>query len=424
MRRMSAALVAITAAIALVALAAPAWPKAKPKAKPKPWALVVSPSEVQSGQMVTVSGGGCQGTSILKLFIDKEEFHSTSAKSGKFRYQVRLPRGLESGSHDMSASCRGSNHTLARFNVKDKNRYGDDGCEEGYQNDEDRWSQVNVRHGDDENDDGENCEDGKDWRRASFNVSPDVVIAGDKVWAEGTGCKRYSPVTIKLDGWPIRWTYADRHGTFDKGIRLPRDIRRGRHLFSAKCGGRHIGSDGIKVKKEYKQHPWGVYSNGSVVRAGKKLRIRGDDCPYGAPTAKLDHTRLHLNVLHKDKGFTAEASRRSRAGSESRSSWMPSRPSCWLWSTRPWPRPGRPCGWVPRLARGCRRRDHRLPLQTTFADQSNPQGSVGPADHHPFAGRAAEGRWGIAAVARGRDRPRPAAGRAPEGQWCRCRAWG
>jgi hypothetical protein len=307
MRRMSAALVAIIAAIALVALAAPAWSKAKPKAKPKPWALVVSPSEVQSGQMVTVSGGGCQGTSILKLFIDKEEFHSTSAKSGKFSYQVRLPRGLESGSHDMSASCRGSNHTLARFNVKDKNRYGDDGCEEGYQNDEDRWSQVNVRYGDDENDDGENCEDGKDWRRASFNVSPDVVIAGDKVWAEGTGCKRYSPVTIKLDGWPIRWTHADRHGTFDKGIRLPRDIRRGRHLFSAKCGGRHIGSDGIKVKKEYKQHPWGVYSNGSVVRAGKKLRIRGDDCPYGVPTAKLDHARLHLNVLHKDKGFTAEA---------------------------------------------------------------------------------------------------------------------
>jgi hypothetical protein len=307
MRRMSAALVAITAAIALVALAAPAWSKAKPKAKPKPWALVVSPSEARSGQMVTVSGGGCQGTSILKLFIDKEEFHSTSARSGKFSYQVRLPRGLEPGSHNMGAECRGSKHTPARFNVKDKNRYGDDECEEGYQNDEDRWSQENVRYGDDESDDGEDCEDGKDWRRASFNVSPDVVIAGDKVWAEGTGCKRYSPVTIKLDGWPIRWTHADRHGTFDKGIRLPRDIRRGRHLFSAKCGGRHIGSDGIKVKKEYKQHPWGVYSNGSVVEAGKKLRIRGNDCPYGVPTAKLDEVRLHLNVLHKDKGFTAEA---------------------------------------------------------------------------------------------------------------------
>jgi hypothetical protein len=221
MRRMSAALVAITAAIALVALAAPAWPKAKPK--PKPWALVVSPSEVQSGQMVTVSGGGCQGTSMLRLSIDNNEFHRSSTKGGKFSYQVRLPRGLEPGSHNMGAECRGSKHTPAYFNVKDKNRHGDDDCEEGYQNDEDRWSQENVRHGEDDSDYGENCEDGKDgkgWRRASFNVSPDVVFAGDKVWAEGTGCRRYSPVTIKLDGWPIRWTYADRHGTFDKGIRL------------------------------------------------------------------------------------------------------------------------------------------------------------------------------------------------------------
>jgi hypothetical protein len=308
MRRMSAALVAITAAIALVALAAPAWPKAKPKPKPKPWALVVSPSEVQSGQMVTVSGGGCQGTSTLRLTIDNNEFHRSSTKSGKFSYQVRLPRGLEPGSHNMGAECRSSKHTPAWFNVQDKHRNrGDDDCEDGYKDDEKEWSQENVRHGDNENGYGEDCQDDKDSRRAWFNVSPDVVIAGDKVWAEGAGCKRYSPVVIKLDGSPIKWASADRHGTFDRGIRLPRDLRKGRHLFSAKCGGRHIGSDGIKVKKEYKQHPWGVYSNGSVVEAGKKLRIRGDDCPYGAPTAKLEDTRLQLNVRRKGKGFTAEA---------------------------------------------------------------------------------------------------------------------
>jgi hypothetical protein len=304
MRRMSAALVAITAAIALVALAAPAWPKAKPKAKPKPWALVVSPTEVQGGQLVTVSGGGCQGTSMLRLSIDEVDFHSTSAKSGKFSYQVRLPRGLEPGSHNMGAECRGSKHTPAWFNVKDRNRdRGGDGCQD---DNRDGWSQENYEP-DDQHGYGQDCQDDRDWRRAWFNVSPDVVVAGDKVWAEGTGCRPYSPVIIKLDGWPIKWTHADRHGTFDKVIRLPRDLSRGRHLFSAKCGGRHIGSDGIKVKKEYKQHPWGVYSNGSVVEAGKKLRIRGDDCPYGSPTAKLEDTRLQLNVLRKGKGFTAEA---------------------------------------------------------------------------------------------------------------------
>jgi hypothetical protein len=65
--------------------------------------------------------------------------------------------------------------------------------------------------------------------------------------------------------------------------------------------------------------------------------------------------------------------RRSRPGSESRSTWMPSRPSCWLWSTRPWRRPGRRCGCVPRPARGCRRKDHRLPLQTMLAGNPTPK---------------------------------------------------
>jgi hypothetical protein len=69
MRRLSAALVALTAATALMALSSPAWaapPKAKPKVtKAKEWPLAVSPSEVRSGQTVTVSGGGCQGTTAL-----------------------------------------------------------------------------------------------------------------------------------------------------------------------------------------------------------------------------------------------------------------------------------------------------------------------------------------------------------------------
>jgi hypothetical protein len=307
MRRMSAALVAMIAAIALVALAAPAWSKAKHKAKPKPWALVVSPTEVQSGQMVTVSGGGCQGTSTLRLWVDEIEFQHFSTRSGRFTYQVRLPRGLEPGSHSMGAECRGSRHTPAHFNVQDNRNHGDD-CDKDYGNEEgNSWSQENVRQGDNENDDGEDCQDDRHWRRASFDVSSDVAIAGDKVWAEGSGCKPHSLVVIKLDGWPIRWTHADRHGTFDKGIRLPRDIRRGRHLFSAKCGGRHIGSDGIKVKNPYKQYPWGIHSNGSVVQAGQRLRIRGDECPYGAPTAKLNDVRLHMNVHRSHKGFTAEA---------------------------------------------------------------------------------------------------------------------
>jgi hypothetical protein len=303
MRRTSAALVALVAAIALTALAAPAW-AAKPKAKPK--ALKVSPAEVRAGQMVTVSGG-CKGSGTLAFSIDSKEFHRGYTRRGKFTYDVKLPRGLKAGSHRMGAQCRGSKHTPARFTVKDKQRDWDwdkDCEEEGYGNEDDENGyEANVAY-------EEDCEDDekrKHRRRASFDVSPDVVTAGDKVWTEGSGCKRYSWVVIKLDGWAIKRTYADRYGTFDKGVRLPRHIRKGRHLFSAKCGGRYIGSDGIKVKKRYSQHHDGMHSYGNVVKPGKKLRFRGDDCPDGRPVATLDRKPLTLNVVSKKKGFEAEA---------------------------------------------------------------------------------------------------------------------
>ena len=317
MRRMSAALGAITAAIALVALAAPAWTKPKPKAKTVTKALMVSPTKVRDGQKVKVSGGGCQGITVLVFLIDNKEFHRGYTKAGDFTYEVKLPRGLENGSHSMSAQCRGSNHTPARFDVskhQGRDRGEEEECDnEGRYEDEEESEEEGSHEGVEDSDHEGSCEedDQKSYRRShpSFNVSPDVATAGDKVWAEGTGCKRYSPVTIKLNGRTVKRAFADRHGTFDKGVRLPRHIRKGRHLFSAKCGGRHIGSDGIKVKNKYEQHKNGMYSYGSVVQAGKKLRFRGDDCPDGKPYARLENAPLALNVLNKskDKGFTAEA---------------------------------------------------------------------------------------------------------------------
>jgi hypothetical protein len=303
MRKPSPVLVALVAAVALAALAAPAW-AAKPKAKSK--AVVVSPTDVRSGQMVTVSGR-CQSSGALAFSIDSKEFHRGYTKRGSFKYDVRLPRGLERGSYRMGAQCGDTKHTPARFTVKDKKRgWDDEDCEEeGYGNDDEHGYAENVRY-------EEDCENDEDYghkhhKRAWFDVSPDVVTAGDKVWAEGSGCKRYSWVIIKLDGWPIRQTHADQYGTFDKGVRLPHNIRKGRHLFSAKCGHRHIGSDGIKVKDKYYQHHNGMHSYNSVVQAGKKLRVRGDDCPNGRPTAMLDRTPVDLKVLSKKQGFTAEA---------------------------------------------------------------------------------------------------------------------
>ena len=83
--------------------------------------------------------------------------------------------------------------------------------------------------------------------KRSFNAYPDTVIAGDKVWVEGTGCKKHASVKIKFDGETVKRTYADKNGTFDEGLRIPRHTKGGRHILSGKCEGRDLGSDGIKV---------------------------------------------------------------------------------------------------------------------------------------------------------------------------------
>ena len=224
MRRMSAALVAISPP-------SPSRRSSRQRGQPSPRPSQlggVSPTKVKAGQMVKVSGGGCQGITVLIFFIDSKEFHRGSTKSGDWSYQVKLPKSLKSGDHDMWAECKGSKHKPARFHV-DKGKK--------------------------DKDDDKDKDKGKKHKKSkrSFNAYPDVVTAGDKVWVEGTGCKKYASVKIKLDGKTVKRTYADKHGTFDKGVRIPRHIKKGRHVLSAKCGGRDLGSDGIKVKKKYKQ---------------------------------------------------------------------------------------------------------------------------------------------------------------------------
>ena len=167
MRRRSTALVALVAAIALMALAAPAW-AAKAKAKPK--ALVVSPTEVQAGQMVTVSGG-CKTAGQLAFSIDSKEFHRGYTKRGSFSYDLKVPRGLEAGSHRMNAQCRDSEHTAAHFTVKKGNWGSDDDCDdEGYGDDDEKEGyEANVAYGDDCDTDEKHHHRTRAW----FDVSPE-----------------------------------------------------------------------------------------------------------------------------------------------------------------------------------------------------------------------------------------------------------
>jgi hypothetical protein len=271
MRRLSAALVALSAATALSALSAPAW-AAPAKAKPKPqpvreWPLAVSPSEVHSGQTVTVSGRGCQASGALSLQVNGQEFYRGSAKSGTWSYPIKLPSGLRSGEHNMTAQCKGAKHTPARFHVV-KN-----------------WK----------------------WRGGgSFNVNDDVVIAGDKVWVEGNGCKKRTVVVISLNGKPIKALLSDRYGSFDKKVRVPKWVPRGRHVFSAYCG-RHLGYDVIKVKNPYRQHKDYVKFHKNRVRPGQWFQVDGDDCPGGKPYGYFNGKPVNMNSSRKGKGFTANA---------------------------------------------------------------------------------------------------------------------
>ena len=277
MRRLSAALVALSAAIALSALSAPAW--ATPKAKPKPKPLVVSPKDdVKSGQIVKVSGGGCRGITIVVLLIDRKEVHrGSSGKNGDWTYQVKLPSGLRSGPHELTASCHGGTPKPAPFHVSPKKDNDDD-------YDDDRWK------------------GGRGW----FNVSQDVVIAGDKVDAEGNGCKKRTAVVIKLNGKPIKWVLSDQYGSFDKKVRVPKWVKRGRHVVSAYCG-RHLGYDVIKVKNPYRQHRDYVKFHKNRVRPGHGFQVDGDDCPNGKPYGYFNDKPVTMNASRKGNGFTATA---------------------------------------------------------------------------------------------------------------------
>jgi hypothetical protein len=265
MRRLSAALVALTAAIALTAFVSPTWAKPTQKSKPVSKPLVISPADVRPGQLVKVSGGGCRGITVLVLLIDTKEFHrGRSGKKGDFAYQVRIPTGLRSGDHDLSAQCDRHNAGKTRFKVSHRSR-------------------------------------------TSFDVSPDTVVRGDRVHADGNGCKRFARVVIKLDGKVLVRFLADKFGNFDRSVRIPSSTKRGRHVVSAYCDGRFIGADGIRVKGPYDQDPEQVRSDHSVVQVGHTVTLTGDSCPDRSPSASLDGTAVKLISTSNGKGFTAKA---------------------------------------------------------------------------------------------------------------------
>jgi hypothetical protein len=256
MRRVSAAVVALTAA-ALVLTAAPALAA-------RSRSFNVNPKTVRAGQQVKVFGQGCDRgkRAFVRIYLDGIQIDTDRADThGRFVDHVELPNSTDPGEHRMRASCSGRGLGSVLINV----------------------------------------------RRSNFDVRPRTVEAGDFVRVTGSGCPKHSHVTIKLDGKVIATTRANGAGKFNKRVQIPEGTTEGRHVVSARCNGRFVGRKSIVVTKYPHPHsPRAVNVSHSVVQAGQTVAVSGDDCPTRTPSASLDGQPVVMNVDHRSnsKGFS------------------------------------------------------------------------------------------------------------------------
>jgi hypothetical protein len=265
MRRVSAALVAITAAATLVVLfAAPA------VAHRDQGTFKVTHKTVRAGDKVKGYGWGCPGRSSVRFDLDDHRFKDAKANGkGEFEADLTIPAKAHDGERGLSARC-GSRF----FKVI-----------------------IIIFH---------------NHRGTSFSVSPRRVAPGDSFRVKGRCRKPGSEVIVKVDGTALDPITADSKGRFRVEVDVSEDAEPGTKIkVIAKCNGRFLGAAHVKVKrKPYPpKHPGSVTTDRTAVPAGQAVTITGDDCDDVAPVAKLDGKPLAL-TLHrtaKGKGFTATA---------------------------------------------------------------------------------------------------------------------
>ncbi len=259
MRRVSAAIVALTAA-ALVLTATPALARRESRS------FNVNPKTVRAGQEVKVFGQGCDRgkRAFVRIYLDGIQIDDDRAdRKGRFVDFVEIPHSTDPGKHRMRASCSGHGLGSAKITVL----------------------------------------------RSRFNVTPRKVMQGGFITVSGSGCKPGSLVVIKLDNRAIGRTRADVDGDFEVSVRIPQKTRVGRHTVSARCHGRFVGSKKIKVIEAYPAPEDMVTVSRNSVPAGQAVTINGTDCPDKTPSASLDGQPVALTVdkAANGKGFTATA---------------------------------------------------------------------------------------------------------------------
>jgi hypothetical protein len=258
MRRLPAALVALTAAATLALLASPA------SAAGGPRSFKTDADTVRAGQQIKVWGKGCRSQGYVRIYLNGREFtHDRADRAGVFVHYAEVPISTSPGAHSMKAGCNG--YRLGSFKI------------------------IILS--------------------ARFNVTPRSVKAGKSVTVRGNLCKPGSYVTIKLGTKLIGEDRANNKGNFIGGHRIPSDTRRGAHSVSARCHGKFVGSQLIDVDESYPSPLNLLTTDRTAVPAGQAVTISGTKCPTGKPSATLDGQRLRLAVNRSanTKGFTATA---------------------------------------------------------------------------------------------------------------------
>ena len=119
--------------------------------------------------------------------------------------------------------------------------------------------------------------------RRGFDVSPELVRAGQEVKTFGTGCNSRAFVRIYLNGIQVATDRADRRGRFVEYVEIPTSVDLGEQTMKASCSGRGLGSDTFMVRRSR------FHVAPRTLEAGDQLTVWGSLCKAGSlVSVKLD----------------------------------------------------------------------------------------------------------------------------------------
>jgi hypothetical protein len=193
LRRVTPALAALTAVIALLVATGPAW-----AAPDRP--LTVSRTTIKKGQQFRIAGTGCARRATIRIRLNGKLIASrTAERNGSFNRKVRVSRRTAPGEYSLRVTC-GNGVMFVVVVIVVQDAYG---------------SSAPL-----------------------VTVDRTSVPAGRIVTVSRTDCVRGTP-SASLDGTPVAMTVAktDRKGFSARAV-IPRGIAPGKYQLKTTCNGR------------------------------------------------------------------------------------------------------------------------------------------------------------------------------------------